>query len=36
MIEDFQGTKIDQDGDEVTKGAEVSDFKNSIANQKII
>lgn len=36
MIEDFQGTKIDQDGDEVTKNVEVSDYKKSIANKKII
>lgn len=36
MIEDFQGIKIDQDGDETTKGDEVSGFKNSIVNQKNI
>jgi len=36
MIEDFQGTEIDQDGDETIEGAEVSGFKNSIVNQKII
>lgn len=35
-IEDFQGTEINQDGDETTKGAKVSGFKNSIVNQKII
>jgi len=36
MIEDFQGTNIDQDEDETTKGAEVSGLKNSIVNKKII
>lgn len=36
MVEDFQGTEIDQDGDDVTKDVEVSDFKNSIFNQTII
>lgn len=32
MLEDFEGTEIDQDGDKVTKNAEVSDYKKSIAN----
>lgn len=32
MIEDFQGTEIDQDGDEVTKNVEVGHFKKSIPN----
>ena len=36
MIEGFQGIEIDQDEDEVTEGAEVSGFKNSIVNKKII
>jgi len=34
MVEEFQGTKIDQDEDETTEVAEVSGLKDSIANQK--
>ena len=35
MVEEFQGTKIDQDEDETTEVAEVSGLKDSIPNQKV-
>lgn len=35
MVEEFQGTKIDQDEDETTEVAEVSGLKDSIAKQKV-
>jgi len=35
MVEEFQGTKIDQDEEEATEIANASGLKDSIANQKI-
>lgn len=35
MVEEFEGTEIDQDEEETIEIVEVSDLKDSIANQKI-
>lgn len=35
MVEEFQGTEIDQDEEETTEIAEAGGLKDSIANQKI-